>query len=78
LRYYATSRKVAGSSSDEVGGGGKGRPARKADNLTAIDEPIVKTKCGSVDLSQPYGPSRPVTGRLHDKFICPDVRIISV
>jgi hypothetical protein len=23
------------------GGGGKGRPARKADNLTAISEPIV-------------------------------------
>jgi hypothetical protein len=34
--------------------GGKGRrPVRKVDNLTAICEPIV---------SQPYGPSRPVTG----------------
>jgi hypothetical protein len=32
---------------------GKGRPPLKAD-LTAICEPIV---------SQPYGPSRPVTGR---------------
>jgi hypothetical protein len=72
LRHYATSRKVAGSSSDEVdffnlpnpssptmtlgstqplsemstrnlpgGGGDKGRPARKANNLTAICEPIV-------------------------------------
>jgi hypothetical protein len=26
---------------DSWGGGGKGRPARKADNLTAICEPIV-------------------------------------
>jgi hypothetical protein len=33
--------------------GGKGRPTRKADNLTAISEPIV---------SQPYGPPQPVTG----------------
>jgi hypothetical protein len=38
------------------GKGGKGRPARKADNLTAICEPIV------TDVSQPYGPLRPVTG----------------
>jgi hypothetical protein len=58
LRHYATSRKVAGSISNEVMGfftwpnpptemstrnlpGGKGRPARKTDNLTAICEPIV-------------------------------------
>jgi hypothetical protein len=65
LRHYATRRKVAGSSQDEVNffnlpnpssrtmalgltqpltemrGGGKGRPARTADNLTAICEPTV-------------------------------------
>jgi hypothetical protein len=69
LRYYITSRKVAGSSPDAVDlfnwpspssrtmtlgltesliemstrnlPGGKGRPARKADNVTAICEPIV-------------------------------------
>jgi hypothetical protein len=37
--------------------GCKGRPARKADNLTAICEPTVWRKCGSLNVSQPYGPS---------------------
>jgi hypothetical protein len=38
--------------------GGKGRQARRADNLTAIRE----TKCGNLDVSQIYGPSRPLAG----------------
>jgi hypothetical protein len=42
--------------------GGKWRPARKADNLTATCEPIVWRKCGSFDNSQSYGPSWPVAG----------------
>jgi hypothetical protein len=42
--------------------GGKERRAREADNLTAIYEPIVYEKCGSLDVSQPYGSSWPLTG----------------
>jgi hypothetical protein len=38
--------------------GVKRRPQRKADNLTIICELIIK--CGSLDVSQIYGPSRPV------------------
>jgi hypothetical protein len=41
--------------------GSKGRPALKADNLTAICEPIVK-KMWEPRRLKPYGPQRPVTG----------------
>jgi hypothetical protein len=42
--------------------GSKGRPARKADNLTATCEPIVQKIWGILDVSQPYGPPWTGTG----------------
>jgi hypothetical protein len=41
--------------------GGKERPVRKADNLTAICDPTVQKMC-EPRRPQPYGPPRPVTG----------------
>jgi hypothetical protein len=41
---------------------GKGWPVCKVDNLTAICDLTVWTKYWSLDVSQPYGPSWPVTG----------------
>jgi hypothetical protein len=51
--------------------GGKGRPRRKADNLTAICK-LTVYKCGSLNISQPYGPLLPVTG-----IVLPYFQVIS-
>jgi hypothetical protein len=45
--------------------GGKGRPARTADNLTAICEPIAYKNVGASTSHNPMG----LHGLLHDSFI---------
>jgi hypothetical protein len=40
--------------------GSKGRQASKAKNLTAVSR--LSIKCGSLDVSQPYGPLWPLMG----------------
>jgi hypothetical protein len=41
--------------------GSRARPVRKTNNLTVICEPLSR-QCGIHNISQPYRPSRPVTG----------------
>jgi hypothetical protein len=58
--------------------GGKGRPVHGADNLTGICEPTV-WKCGSLEVSQPYGPSWPVKGTSFNVlFPCNDYHLLLV
>jgi hypothetical protein len=49
--------------------GGNKRQARRADSLAAICEPNV-WECGSLNVSQPQGPSRPVQEKLYLLPIC--------
>jgi hypothetical protein len=41
--------------------GSRARPVGRADNLTAICEPMAR-QCGILNMSQSYRPPRPVTG----------------
>jgi hypothetical protein len=45
--------------------GGEGRPARKADNLTAICEPIVYKNVGASTSHNPMGPHGPSQGNFY-------------
>jgi hypothetical protein len=55
--------------------GGKGRPAGKADNLTAIYESWLSRNCGSLDVSQFYELPRPARGIVLPPFLYFNYRV---
>jgi hypothetical protein len=56
--------------------GGKGWPTHRADNLTAVSQ--LSRKCGSLDISKPYGSPEPVTGTALLLQYCRNYTLVTV